>query len=57
MACVSIDRQVLGMDVPGSWVLEAKVGKYKLYTRSFLSLLMDKAWVSDEVSYQFHICM
>ena len=45
------------MDVPGSWVLEAKVGKYKLYTMSFLSLLMDKAWVSDEVSYHFHIRM
>ena len=57
MARVSIDHQVLGMDIPGSWVLEAKVvyGKYKLYTTSFLSLLMDKAWFSDKVSYQFYI--
>ena len=52
MPHISTDRQVLGMDIPGSWILEAKVGKYKLYTRLFLGLLMDKAWVSDEVNDQ-----
>ena len=51
MARVSIDRQVLGMDVPGSSVLEAKVGKYKLYIRSFLSLLRDH---SNE-NYEFWV--
>ena len=49
-AHTSADRQVLRMDVPGNWILEAKVGTYKLYTRSFLNLLMDREWISDEVS-------
>lgn len=47
---ISVDRQALRMDVPGSWILEAKVGTYNLYTRSFLSLLKARGWVSDEVS-------
>ena len=34
MACASIDCQVLGMDVPGSWVLEAKVGELILLNKS-----------------------
>ena len=45
-----IDRQILRLDAPGNWILEAKVASYKLYTRSFLSLLMDKGWIGDEVS-------
>ena len=45
-----IDRQILRLDAPGNWILEAKVASYKLYTRSFLSLLMDKGWIADEVS-------
>ena len=49
-AHTSADRQVLRMDIPGNWILEAKVGTYKLYTRSFLNLLMDREWISDEVS-------
>ena len=49
-AHTSADRQVLRMDVPGNWILKAKVGTYKLYTRSFLNLLMDREWISDEVS-------
>ena len=36
-------------DVPGNWVLEAKVFSYKLYTKSFLSLLIYNGWISDEV--------
>ena len=45
-----IDCQILRLDAPGNWILEAKVASYKLYTRSFLSLLMDKGWIADEVS-------
>ena len=47
---IYIGRQFLKMDAPGSWILEAKVGTYKLYTRSLLSLLIARAWISDEVS-------
>jgi len=46
----SVDHQILRIDIPGNWILEAKVGTYKLYTRSFFSLLMARAWISDEVS-------
>ena len=38
------------MDAPGQWVVHARVGSYNLYTQSFLSVLLDKGWVSDEVS-------
>ena len=46
-----IDRQILRLNAPGNWILEAKVASYKLYTRSFFNyLLMDKGWIADEVS-------
>ena len=31
------------------FLLEAKIGRYKLYDRSFLSLILKHGWVSDEV--------
>jgi len=31
------------------WLLEAKIGKYKLYDLSILSLGRRNTWVSDEV--------
>ena len=33
----------------GRWIIEAKICTYKLYTQSFLSLLMQDGWISDEV--------
>ena len=40
------------VNAPGQWVVHAS---FKLYTQSFLSLLLDNGWVSDEVSvYQLH---
>ena len=56
MPHVPIDCQVLGMDIPGSWILEAKLEVQALY-KVILSLLTNKAWVSGEISYQFYICM
>ena len=50
-----IGRQFLKMDVPGSWILEAKVETYKLYTRSLLSLLITREWISDEVSIYIQV--
>ena len=38
------------VDAPGQWVVHARVGSYNLYTQSFLSVLLDNGWVSDEVS-------
>ena len=35
---------------PIQWLLEAKVGPYKLYDISFESLIGKNSWVSDEVS-------
>ena len=32
------------------FILEAKVGPYKLFDKSFQSLILKNAWVSDEVS-------
>jgi len=31
------------------YLLMAKIGKYKLWDKSFLSLIIDGSWVSDEV--------
>ena len=39
-----------GVNASGRWILEAKIHSYKLYTQSFLSLLMSNGWFSDEVS-------
>ena len=47
---ICVGRQNFAADVPGQWVLEAKISSYKLYTKSFLSLLMEKGWISDEVA-------
>ena len=52
--CICVGRKNFAADVPGQWVLEAKISSYKLYTRSFLSLLMEKGWISDEVAI---VCM
>ena len=38
------------VNAPGQWVVHARVGSYKLCTQSFLSLLLDNGWISDEVS-------
>ena len=32
------------------WLLEAKIASYKLYDKSFLSLVLKKGWVSDDVN-------
>lgn len=32
------------------WLLEAKIGSYKLYDRSLLTLILNNGWVSDDVS-------
>ena len=32
------------------WLLIAKIGSYKLYDKSFLSLILKNQWVSDDVS-------
>ena len=31
------------------WLLEAKIQSYKLYDKSFLSLILKNGWVADEV--------
>ena len=35
--------------LPAQWLLEAKIGHYKLFDKSFLSLILRNAWVADEV--------
>ena len=50
MVCVDLERGSLSTNAPGRWILEAKIHSYKLYSQSFLSLLMERGWVSDEVS-------
>ena len=37
------------------WLLEAKIGKYKLYDKSFLTLIPKDEWVTDEVRKYFNI--
>ena len=34
------------------WLLEAKIGKYKLWDKSIFSLIYKNAWVSDEVQWK-----
>ena len=36
--------------VKPQWLLEAKIGAYKLYDKSFLTLVLKSGWVSDDVS-------
>ena len=44
------ERQTLKVDTPGQWVVHARIGSYNLYTQSFLSVLLNNGWVSDDVS-------
>ena len=36
--------------VQPQWLLEAKIESFKLYDKSFLTLILKNGWVSDEVS-------
>ena len=49
-----LERENCAVNTSGRWILEAKIHSYKLYTQSFLSLLMSNGWVSDEVSAMPH---
>jgi len=37
------------------YLLMAKIGKYKLWDKSFVSLIIDGSWVSDEVDITFSV--
>ena len=62
MNCVGLERGNCSANAASRWILEAKIHSYKLYTQSFLSLLMENGWVSDEVSicsctaYSYYLC-
>ena len=45
-----IDRLLRMCQIKPKWLLEAKIGSYKLYDKSFLSLILKSEWVSDDVS-------
>ena len=36
--------------VKPQWLLQAKIGAYKLYDKSCLTLVLKNGWVSDDVS-------
>ena len=47
---VSYTERLLRMcQIKPKWLLEAKIGSYKLYDKSFLSLILKNGWVSDDV--------
>ena len=49
-----LERGNCTVNASSRWILEAKFRSYKLYTQSFLSLLMSNGCVSDEVSAMLH---
>ena len=53
---IYIERENSDANSPSRWILQAKIHTYKLYTQSFLSLLMRNGWVSDEVLVHKYSC-
>jgi len=45
-----IERLTQISQTRAQWLLESKIERYKLYDKSFLSLILKDEWVSDEVT-------
>ena len=51
---IFLERLLRMCQITPKWLLEAKIDSYKLYDKSFLSLILKNGWVSDDVSLRLY---